>query len=252
MSRKRRPGARKKKYSLPLGITALLLLCILVYAGITGKLTNTVTDPAAASQTISNIDLNAIPAYTDSPYIVINNNQPFFSDSELTTENFERYSPLDSLGRCGVAYANICTDIMPTEKRQAIGSVKPSGWHTIKYDCVDGKYLYNRFHLIGFQLAGENANKQNLITGTRYMNVKGILPFENEVASYVRETDYHVLYRVTPLFEGDNLVASGVLVEAKSVEDEGEGIMFNVFCYNVQPGVSIDYATGDSELNGIS
>lgn len=179
-------------------------------------------------------------------YTVLNENVPEFSDSELTDQSFEMYSELDSLGRCGVAYASIGQDLMPTEERGSIGQVRPSGWHTVKYDWVDGKYLYNRCHLIGYQLTAENANPQNLITGTRYLNTEGMLPFENMVADYIRETGNHVLYRITPVFDGDNLVASGVQMEAKSVEDEGEGILFNVYCYNVQPGVTIDYATGES------
>ena len=187
-----------------------------------------------------------IPAYSGEPYVVLQDNQPDFGLEDLTLEPFENYSELDYLGRCGVAYANICLDIMPTEPRGDIGQVKPSGWQTVKYDCVDGKYLYNRCHLIGYQLAGENANKQNLITGTRYMNVEGMLPFENMVDTYVEETENHVLYRVTPVFDGEDLVASGVQIEAFSVEDEGEGLCFNVYIYNVQPGVTIDYATGDS------
>ena len=187
-----------------------------------------------------------IPEYSGEPYVVLNNNWPDFDVEDLTTEPFEVYSDLDSLGRCGVAYANVCLEIMPTEPRGEIGQVKPSGWQTVKYDFVDGKYLYNRCHLIGYQLAGENANRQNLITGTRYMNVTGMLPFENMVDNYVENTENHVLYRVTPIFEGTNLVASGVQMEAFSVEDEGEGICFNVFVYNVQPGVVIDYATGNS------
>ena len=185
-----------------------------------------------------------VPEYVDSPYAVINNNRPFFSDAELTTKSYEKYSELDNMGRCGVVIASIGKDLMPTEERESIGSVKPTGWQVSKYDWVDGKYLYNRCHLIGFQLSGENANDKNLITGTRYMNVQGMLPFENMVADYVKETGNHVLYRVTPIFEGNNLVASGVLMEAKSVEDNGEGIEFNVYCYNVQPGVEIDYTTG--------
>ena len=193
-------------------------------------------------------DQTTIPAYSGQPYVEVNSNTPFFADSELTTKVFEHYSNLDSLGRCGVAYANICKDIMPSEKRGPIGMVKPSGWKTAKYDNVDGKYLYNRCHLIGFQLAGENANERNLITGTRYLNVDGMLPFENMVADYVKETNNHVLYRVTPIFNGNNLVASGVEMEAMSVEDRGEGILFHVYCYNVQPGITIDYATGDSYL----
>lgn len=188
-----------------------------------------------------------IPAYSGDAYAAVNGNVPYFETSDFTTESFETYSDLDSLGRCGTAYANVGTDLMPTEKRGSIGKVKPSGWQTIKYDFVDGKYLYNRCHLIGFQLTAENANEKNLITGTRYMNVDGMLPFENMVADYVKETKNHVLYRVTPVFQGNNLIADGVLMEAESVEDEGDGILFCVFVYNVQPGVTIDYATGSSQ-----
>lgn len=196
-------------------------------------------------------DLSGLPAYAGEAYVALHDNQPYFSEEERqSTEAFETYSPLDSLGRCGVAWANICPELMPTEERGEIGQVKPSGWHTVKYDCVDGKYLYNRCHLIGFQLAGENANEQNLITGTRYLNIEGMLPFENLVADYVQETGNHVLYRVTPVFEGDNLVASGVLMEGWSVEDGGQGVCFCVYAYNVQPGVEIDYATGDSWETG--
>ena len=195
------------------------------------------------------VSMEEIPDYSGDPYVVLNDNWPEFDAEDLTLEPFETYSELDYLGRCGVAYANVCLDIMPTEARGDIGQVKPSGWQTVKYDCVDGKYLYNRCHLIGYQLAGENANRQNLITGTRYMNVEGMLPFENMVDDYVEETGNHVLYRVTPVFEGTNLLASGVKLEAFSVEDEGEGICFNVYVYNVQPGISIDYATGESWEN---
>ena len=183
---------------------------------------------------------------------MINNNVPYFKESDFSEESFEQYSELDELGRCGTAFANVGIDLMPTEGRGNIGQVKPSGWQSVKYDFVDGKYLYNRCHLIGFQLTAENANKKNLITGTRFMNVDGMLPFENMTADYVKETKNHVLYRVTPVFEGDNLVASGVLMEAQSVEDQGEAIQFNVFVYNVQPGVEIDYATGNSTLAGNS
>lgn len=193
--------------------------------------------------------LEEIPAFQDSPYVVINGNEPLFTDEEKTTESFEQYSELDGLGRCGPAYACIGQDLMPTEERGSIGQIKPSGWHTVKYDFVDGKYLYNRCHLIGFQLTAENANEKNLITGTRYMNVEGMLPFENMVADYIKETDNHVLYRVTPIYEGENLVASGVEMEALSVEDEGEGVCFHVYVYNNQPGVSIDYKTGGSCLS---
>lgn len=190
--------------------------------------------------------MDDIPDYSGQPYVVLEDNWPDFDAGDLTLEAFETYSELDALGRCGPAYANICLEIMPTEPRGDIGQVKPSGWQTAKYDCVDGKYLYNRCHLIGYQLAGENANRKNLITGTRYMNVEGMLPFENMVDDYVENTGNHVLYRVTPVFEGANLVASGVQLEAFSVEDEGEGICFNVYIYNVQPGITIDYATGES------
>ena len=190
-----------------------------------------------------------VPAYSGKPYTAVNNNEPYFTSDDLTTEVFENYSELDALGRCGVAYANVCLETMPTEKRGSISEVKPTGWHSVKYDNVDGKSLYNRCHLIGYQLTAENANQQNLITGTRYLNVDGMLPFENMVADYVKETDNHVLYRVTPIFTGDNLVADGVLMEGYSVEDEGDGICFCVYAYNVQPGITIDYATGDSWLS---
>lgn len=190
-----------------------------------------------------------VPAYSGKPYTAVNNNEPYFTSDDLTTEAFENYSELDALGRCGVAYANVCLETMPTEKRGSISEVKPTGWHSVKYDNVDGKSLYNRCHLIGYQLTAENANQQNLITGTRYLNVDGMLPFENMVADYVKETDNHVLYRVTPIFTGDNLVADGVLMEGYSVEDEGDGICFCVYAYNVQPGITIDYATGDSWLS---
>lgn len=190
-----------------------------------------------------------VPAYSGKSYTAVNNNEPYFTSDDLTTEAFENYSELDALGRCGAAYANVCLETMPTEKRGSISEVKPTGWHSVKYDNVDGKSLYNRCHLIGYQLTAENANKQNLITGTRYLNVDGMLPFENMVADYVKETDNHVLYRVTPIFTGDNLVADGVLMEGYSVEDEGDGICFCVYAYNIQPGITIDYATGDSWLS---
>ena len=202
--------------------------------------------PGAVQEVSAQLQSEDIPSYTGSPYTQINDNVPDFPLDDYTTEAFETYSDLDELGRCGVAYANVCQELMPTQKRGKIGQVKPSGWQTAKYDSVDGKYLYNRCHLIGYQLTGENANEKNLITGTRYLNVDGMLPFENMVADYVKETGNHVLYRVTPIFTGDNLVADGVQMEAESVEDNGDGILFNVFCYNVQPGIGIDYATGDN------
>ena len=191
---------------------------------------------------------DSIPPYSGEPYVALNNNVPTFTADEMTTNSYEFYSELDDLGRCGVTEACIGTDLMPTEKRESISSVKPTGWVQAQYDFVDGKSLYNRCHLIGFQLAGENANKLNLITGTRYMNVDGMLPFENMVADYVKETDNHVLYRVTPDFVGDELVARGVFMEGYSVEDSGASVCFYVYVYNVQPGVGIDYATGESWL----
>ncbi len=197
--------------------------------------------------TAPEVNLNSIPDYSGKAYVAVNNNVPYFTEAEYSNTSFEKYSNLDSLGRCGVAFANIGIDIMPTDERGSIGSVKPSGWQTVKYDNVDGKYLYNRCHLIGFQLSGENANEKNLITGTRFMNVNGMLPFENMIADYVKETKNHVLYRVTPVFEGNNLLATGVLMEALSMEDNGEGICFNVFCYNEQPGISINHSNGDSK-----
>ena len=188
-----------------------------------------------------------IPAYAGNSFVILDGNKPSFSKKDRErTDAFETYSNLDKLGRCGVAYANICKELMPTEERGAIGMVKPTGWHTVKYDNVEGKYLYNRCHLIGYQLAGENANEKNLITGTRYLNVTGMLKFEDRVADYVKATDHHVLYRVTPVFEGDNLVATGLEMEAYSVEDCGKGVSFHVFVYNIQPGITIDYATGES------
>ncbi len=225
---------RKKKLTLAETLVALVL-CAGVF------LARTYLLPAAET-----ISMESIPAYSGEPYVAVEDNQPGFAQEDLTETAFETYAELDALGRCGTAYANVCPELMPTEERGSIGQVKPSGWQTAKYDCVDGKYLYNRCHLIGYQLTGENANEENLITGTRYLNVDGMLPFENMVADYVTETGNHVLYRVTPVFEGTELVARGVQMEALSVEDNGAGISFNVFCYNVQPGVEIDYATGAS------
>lgn len=198
------------------------------------------------SEETSYLDQNGV-MQTKESFEIWNQNIPSFTEDEITTQSFESYSELDGLGRCSVAFACIGKDLMPTEERGEIGQIKPSGWHTVKYECVDGKYLYNRCHLIAYQLAGENANEKNLITGTRYMNVEGMLPFENEVADYVKETGNHVMYRVTPVFEGENLLASGVEMEAYSVEDSGEGVSYHVFVYNKQPGITIDYATGESE-----
>lgn len=230
---------RKKKQNL----SWQQLLVVLVLALVSFVYTRYVSPQPTQTSVIS---LEEIPAYSGSAYVAVNGNQPFFTEEEYTAASYETYSPLDDLGRCGPAMANVGRDLMPTEERGAIGSVKPTGWQTAKYDFVDGKYLYNRCHLIGYQLTAENANKQNLITGTRYLNVTGMLPFENMVADYIKETNNHVLYRVTPVFDGDDLVAKGVLMEAWSVEDGGEGVCFNVYCYNVQPGVAIDYATGDN------
>ena len=202
-----------------------------------------------ANKSNNDLNLTDIPNFEGEAYVVLNDNIPEFQNTELTTDSYEYYSELDHLGRCGYAMACIGLDLMPTEERGSIGQVKPSGWQTVKYDSVDGKYLYNRCHLIGYQLTGENANEQNLITGTRYLNVEGMLPFENMVADYIKETGNHVIYRVQPIFLGDDLVASGVQIEAYSVEDSGAGICFNVYAYNAQPGITIDYATGESAEN---
>lgn len=198
------------------------------------------------SDSESYVTVDDVPAYSGEPYVEVNDNQPEFTEEELTTVSYEDYSELDELGRCQTAEACIGQDLMPTEARESISSVKPTGWRNKSYDTVDGGYVYNRCHLIGFQLTGENANEENLITGTRYMNVEGMLPFEDEVAAYIEETDNHVMYRVTPVFEGDDLVASGVQMQAESVEGDGVGISFNVYVYNVQPYVVIDYKTGEN------
>ena len=192
--------------------------------------------------------LETVPEYNGEPYVVLNNNEPNFEEKDKITESFEIYNTLDELGRCTSVFANVSLYTMPDEKRGSIGSIKPTGWHTVKYDIVDGKYLYNRCHLIGYQLTGENANEKNLITCTRYMNTEGMLPFEDMVADYVKETENHVLYRVTPVYDEDNLLAKGVIMEAYSVEDQGKGIKFNVFIYNVQPGIEINYTNGESSL----
>lgn len=195
------------------------------------------------------ITIDEVPVYSGDPYVVINDNEPSFSSEELESNSFESYGELDDLGRCTIAFANLSSELMPQGERGSIGQVKPSGWQTVRYDSVDGKYLYNRCHLIGWQLSGENANERNLITGTRYMNTEGMLPFENMVADYIKETDGHVLYRVTPIFVEDELVARGVQMEAYSIEDAGASICFNVFVYNVQPGIEIDYSDGSSRLS---
>lgn len=221
-----------------------LLLAVFVLFGGCASLAEPGSAPAAA------VALEDVPAFSGAPYVEIDGNQPAFSEAERTAESFETYSALDELGRCGPAFACIGQDLMPTQERESISQVRPTGWQNAEYDFVDGGYLYNRCHLIGFQLTGENANERNLITGTRYMNVEGMLPFENMVADYVKETGSHVLYRVTPVFEAEELVARGVQMEAWSVEDEGDGVCFNVYVYNNQPGVEIDYRTGESRAAG--
>ena len=227
----------------------LALFCLLVTLALGGCKAESEPRPLPEGQTVTDSALLAdIPPYGGELSVELSGNVPSFSEEELTTEPFEHYSELDELGRCGAAYANICEELMPTEPRGDIGMIKPTGWHTVKYESVDGNYLYNRCHLIAFMLAGENDNEKNLITGTRYFNVEGMLPFEQMVADYVEETGGHVLYRVTPVYQGDNLVASGVKMEAYSVEDAGAGVCFCVYVYNVQPGVEIDYATGESRL----
>lgn len=248
-------GKRKKKKTINLQEKIIIIIFVAI-SGLIGYFYNDIN----YNNQINNIsnanlvsfNLENIPEYEQNPYVLINNNVPFFSESDYTTNAFETFSQLDSLGRCGVAYANICKEIMPseTEERQTIGMIKPSGWKSTRYnDLVDGNYLYNRCHLIGYQLSGENANEKNLITGTRYMNVSGMLPFENLVANYLKENENnHVLYRITPVFEKNNLVANGVQMEAYSVEDNGKGVCFNVYVYNIQPGVIIDYVTGESKL----
>ena len=256
-------------------LLALLLTASLALAGCAGLF-----QPEVDLGSVSISDFQG-----DNPWVVLDGNQPAFTDQEKgDTQSFEDYTPLDALGRCGVAYANLSPELMPTQERGEIGQVKPAGWHTVRYDWVDGEYLYNRCHLIGFQLAGENANQRNLITGTRYLNTQGMLPFENQVADYIESTGNHVLYRVTPVYEGADLVPWGVEMEAWSVEDNGAGdnavkytgecgrvhvdlretpegivwsvedngagVCFHVLCFNAQPGVTIDYATGDSWAEG--
>lgn len=244
-----------KQRSKYLSLLALLLALTLLFVGCdtgAGGDTTTAAQTTAATTLAppSASGLDDIPPYADSPYVTVGDGVPDFTAEELSRAHtsFEEYSELDALGRCGVAFASCGIDLMPQEDRGSIGMVKPSGWHTVKYDIVNGKYLYNRCHLIGFQLTAENANEKNLITGTRYLNVVGMLPFEDDIADYVKDTGNHVLYRVTPVFRGENLLADGVLLEALSVEDHGAGISFSVFVYNVQPGIVIDYATGESYL----
>lgn len=241
-------GRKKRKSSLKnllIETIALIIFLCLGYLNYDNQSTNTLENENKISQSTISYELKDIPEYENMPYVVINNNIPNFREEDYSTESFESYSELDILGRCGVAYANISKDIMPkqNEERQDISDVRPTGWKQVK---KDGEYVYNRCHLIGWQLTGENANELNLITGTRYMNVEGMLPFENRVADYIRSNkNFHVLYRVTPVFEGNNLLASGVQMEAYSIEDDGKSICFNVYVYNVQPGLTINYQTGE-------
>lgn len=227
-------------------LTALLLAIVVCLAAAGCTYSELLSLINGTDYGIGSYALSEIPPYSGNAAVTINSNMPFFEAEEITDKSFESYSELDYLGRCGAATASLSRDTMPTEERGKIGMIKPSGWHISKYDFIDGKYLYNRCHLIGYQLSGENANEKNLITGTRYLNVTGMLPYENKVAAYIRKTGNHVMYRVTPIFDGANLLCDGVLIEAFSVEDNGKGICFNVFCYNVQPGVVIDYTTGDN------
>jgi len=224
------------------------LLCILITLLLVFNISGCVMDSDNAVSELTASSIENLPKFNGMAYVSVNNNRPQFTEAEITTNSFEMYSALDYLGRCGTAFACIGKDIMPTEERGEIGMIKPTGWHTVKYEVVDGNYLYNRCHLLGFQLTGENANEKNLITGTRFMNIEGMLPFENMVSDYVRETGNHVMYRVTPIFRGVNLLCDGVQMEGYSVEDDGEGICFNVFAYNAQPQVEINYLTGESAL----
>lgn len=246
-------GRKNKERKILQDIVAItIIVCIGIFGyinqntGTTDGRNENRTENTKQTENVA-FDLSSIPEYTESPYIEINNNIPYFTEEDYTTKSFEKYSNLDEKGRCGVVYANISKEIMPPEgdKRGDISSVKPTGWKQKKYN---GEYLYNRCHLIGYQLSDEDANELNLITGTRYFNVLGMLPFENQVANYINTSkkNVHVLYRVTPIFEGDNLLASGVEIEAYSVEDKGQGVCFNVYVYNVQPGINIDYKTGEN------
>lgn len=250
MVRKRR-SKKQNLWQTLIGTLILIFVLIIGYISQNIDTTNESNENNLENESVI-FDLSSIPEYSESPYVEINNNIPYFIEEEYKLEAFEKYSELDNLGRSGVAIANICKEIMPKEgeERGEIGMIKPTGWVQKRYDdIIKDKYLYNRCHLIGWQLAGENANEKNLITGTRYLNTEGMLPFENQVVDYIDNNEYnHVLYRVTPIFERNNLLASGVEIEASSVEDKGEGLHFNVYCYNVQPGIKINYETGESEL----
>ncbi len=240
--------SKRKKRKMKSAAISFLFLAILGVVVSYQKDTLHLFDKGINSVFESSYAMDSIPEYFGQPYIVLNQNVPSFLENENTTKTFEKYSELDSLNRCGVAFALLSKETMPTEERKSIGMIKPSGWHTVKYDIVDGKYLYNRCHLIGYQLASENANPKNLITCTREMNTGAMLEFENQVANYIKETENHVLYRVTPYFHDNDLVARGVQMEAKSIEDHGKGISFNIYVYNVQQGIHIDYKTGESFL----
>lgn len=225
----------------------LTLLIITLTGCMFGNKNSSSGSSTSSSEEIISID--NVPDFSGSPYCIINGNVPYFTEDEITDSSYEYYGELDELGRCTLTMACVGQDLMPTEERGAIGMIRPTGWQLDKYDFVEGKYLYNRCHLIGYQLTAENANERNLVTGTRYLNVQGMLPYENIAASYVRRTGNHLMYRVTPIFKGSELVCRGVLMEAYSVEDSGEGVKFCIYCYNAQPGVEIDYMTGKSEIS---
>lgn len=231
-------------------LAACLVSASYIFPVIRSQVTQLLGQPRPNVPATIPLDTAHLPAYSGSPYEVINDDVPFFTPEELERGAHQELSELDALGRCGSASASVSRQTMPTEERGEIGMVKPSGWHITRYDFIDGKYLYNRCHLIGYQLTGINADERNLITGTRYLNVEGMQPFEDRVTSYVLTTGNSVLYRVTPLFSDDDLLASGVLMEARSIEDDGTGLRFCVWVHNVQPGVTIDYATGESWADG--
>lgn len=238
-------GKRKKKKSSGYLIVLIIAIGIMIYKDDILKETYSIDNKNLLEVSYQ---IDSIPEYNGDSYVYINGNKPIFKEEDINTDTFEIYGALDNLGRCTYTYANLSKELMPTKQRESIGSVKPSGWHTARYDFIEGKYLYNRCHLIGYQLTGENVNNRNLITCTRKMNTGVMLEYENKVANYIKKTNNHVLYRVTPIFDGDNLLAKGVLMEGMSVEDRGEGLMFNIFVYNVQDGVIIDYSNGESYI----
>lgn len=237
---------KKTIKTIKIVVSAFLAVSFIIGANIYDSVKPQHTDTTLS---VENAEVFSVNNYTGEPYIIVNNNEPEFTQEDITTKSYEEYGELDFLGRCTYAIACVGNDVMPKEDRGNISSIRPSGWHSVKYNCVEQEYLYNRCHLIAFQLTGENANEKNLITGTRYLNVEGMLPFENEIADYVKETNNHVLYKVTPIFNDFDLIAQGIHMEAISVEDNGKGVKFNVFCFNVQPGITIDYATGNSYLS---